>query len=337
MSFYEDGVLVWDKYPSLRQCRGTTFDVDTGDIILYPFDKFFEVDQVQETAMDVVVDKIKNAKTIEFSEKLDGSLASMRYYKGNLEVASMGANESDLVDQIKADTNDNIKRMCKENPNLTFIFEELEDLNIHVVKYEPEQLGLYLLAFRDMDTYRVSTYKEACELADKYGVRHTEIHNTTIEEQIAKLEKTAGTEREGCVINIDGFRVKLKSENYKMLHHIKTGIGDNEIIKRYVNGTLDEVLEYFTYRQKQFLVKVKEYERIHYIESRPYVECMPADKRTFFTQYIQRVPKHLKKIVITAFTKGTPQNPLIDTAYSPEQIGYVNAKKVLDFFEKGVA
>lgn len=42
-------------------------------------------------------------------------------------------------------------------------------------------------------------------------------------------------------------------------------------------------------------------------------------------------------MVITAFTKGTPQNPLIDTAYSPDEIGYVNAKKVLDFVEKHVA
>lgn len=324
----EQGIAVWDAYGGkLRDCRGITFDLKTGEIILYPFEKFFEIDQVEESSLENVQKAISKAKLIEFSEKLDGSLTSMRWYNNALVIGTMGMNESELIEQIKKDVTKEIIQMCKDHPERTFIFEELETENTHVVQYKPEELGLYLLGYRDMNNYYLSTYKEAIELAKKYNVRHTTVKETTLEKEAEVLSRESGYNREGCVINIDGWRVKLKSEDYKVLHFTRTAIGIKEIIKNIANDSFDEIYENLSETNKLKAQQIIQYKERVLSNAKEMIKNAPEDRKEFFTIFAPELPKAENRLVVNYYLKGEWLDPLKTKG------GFVQWKEIEEYLE----
>ena len=73
------GEDLWDRYDGFyRECRSIVIDVVNDCIILSPFSKFFNINELEETSLENIHRKIDNANTIEFSDKLDGSMQSAR-------------------------------------------------------------------------------------------------------------------------------------------------------------------------------------------------------------------------------------------------------------------
>ena len=72
---------MWDIYDGLlRECRGVVIDVKNEALVNTPFAKFFNMDERPEASKSIVEDKIKNAKKVEFSNKMDGSMMSASFY-----------------------------------------------------------------------------------------------------------------------------------------------------------------------------------------------------------------------------------------------------------------
>ena len=71
----------WNKYNGFyRECRSLVIDVEKNCIILSPMKKFFNINEIEETTLENIQRRIDKAKTVEFSDKLDGSMQSARWY-----------------------------------------------------------------------------------------------------------------------------------------------------------------------------------------------------------------------------------------------------------------
>ena len=68
------GYDFWNKYDGLyRECRSVVIDTHNLSIVLAPQKKFFNVNENPEMDIKVIRDKIKDAKKVEITNKLDGS------------------------------------------------------------------------------------------------------------------------------------------------------------------------------------------------------------------------------------------------------------------------
>lgn len=239
----------WGMYDGIyRTMRSIVINVDTLDIVTYPFDKFFNMNEMEETNVNIIRERIKNGKSIEISDKLDGSMASVRYYNGEIFATgskSIIREQSWRLDDIynMIESNSNIKQMIMDYPNYTFIFESITKSDAHVVIYEDKDLGLHLIGARNMDTFEMLSYKEIVELANRYNVLTTTIFDKTFDEVLNSLDDKKSNEKEGFVLNIDGFYVKIKYNDYVLMHGILSNISSiNLVIRNYADETLDDLL-----------------------------------------------------------------------------------------------
>ena len=56
-------------------------------IVLCPFAKFFNINELEETSLENIQSRVDNAKTVEISNKLDGSMQSATWYNGQIIMA----------------------------------------------------------------------------------------------------------------------------------------------------------------------------------------------------------------------------------------------------------
>ena len=72
--------LIYNKL--LREFRGIVIDIKAMELVCTPFDKFANLNEYgwEENSMDNIINEFANSQTIEISNKLDGSLQSLRWY-----------------------------------------------------------------------------------------------------------------------------------------------------------------------------------------------------------------------------------------------------------------
>lgn len=169
----------WGRYDGFyRECRSVVVDVVNECIVLCPFSKFFNINELEETSLENVQNRINKAKTVEFSDKLDGSMQSATWYGDKIVMAgSQAINPADswrLQDGYKMIRKiPGYEKMLKECPNATFIFEYISLRDAHVVKYTKEQEGLYLIGIRNNRTGMEFSYRTVIETAAQYGIPTT--------------------------------------------------------------------------------------------------------------------------------------------------------------------
>ena len=243
------GEDLWDRYDGFyRECRSVVIDVENDCIILSPFSKFFNVNELEETSLENIQRRISNAKTIEFSDKLDGSMQSARWYNNRIIMAGSQAINPDnswrLQDGYRMlNENPRYKEMLKKNPYFTFIFEYISLKDAHVVKYTKEQEGLYLIGVRNVLDGRECDYKSVIDIANKFNIPTTKLFDKTIEQVMSELDDKSSDEAEGFVINIDGYKVKLKYNDYVHIHKALSKLSSvNLIIRSIADDKYDDLL-----------------------------------------------------------------------------------------------
>lgn len=247
-NFGDEWVNFWNMYDGIyRELRSITIDIDTLDVVLYPFDKFFNINEMDETSEQEVIRRIKAAKSVEFSDKLDGSMVVGRYWKDNYILTGSKGLDPEQSWRLKDSyammfESEGIKRMLKENPDCTFIFESLTKADAHVVKYNEEDYGLHLIGIRNMNTHQMASYKEILEVANEYGVQTTKVFDKTLDEVMGSLDEKSSDQAEGFVANIDGWFVKIKYDAYCDMHRILSKLSSiNLIIRAIADGNLDDI------------------------------------------------------------------------------------------------
>ena len=132
----------------LREMRGLVIDVEREEIVVCPFRKFFNINEIPETSLDEVSKKIQNANLVELTNKLDGSMVSARFYYGEIFLSGTGCIDARISFRLQEAASwmtDKHQRMLKEHPDETFLFEYISWQDKHVVEYPKDKQNIYLI------------------------------------------------------------------------------------------------------------------------------------------------------------------------------------------------
>ena len=213
------------------QCRGLVTDFD-GNIKARSFPKFFNYEEHKP-------EDIPNEDYVVY-EKMDGSLGILFNYENEWILATRGSFTSPQAIKGKEilDRHD-ISAWRKDN---TYLFEIIFKENRIVVDYGDEEKLVVLGAFHTESGMEIPD--SSLFWTQDSGFEVAMIYKTWGEEYDL-LKEEIQKNREGYVIRFkNGFRMKIKGEEYKRLHKILTNVS-NRVIWEYLkdNKPFDELLE----------------------------------------------------------------------------------------------
>lgn len=284
------------------ECRSVVIDIFNEELIIAPFKKFRNLNECESTSLEIVEEKIKNAYTVEFSNKMDGSMICARWYKGDVWITSAQSlnknNSWRLGDATRMFyENSGYHSMCFLNPDKTFIFEYISMKDAHVVKYKPEEEGLYLIGMRNVETGEEYPYDSIIKCADRYCIPSTKIFETSLDKVLNSLDKKKSSEAEGFVLNIDGFKVKIKYDDYVKIHRILSDVSSpNLIIQNIADNQFDDLVAKVPDLYKDRIFKISDIV-FEYISKMTelcnfyYQEAPKESKKTFMIWTNENVPK----------------------------------------------
>ena len=224
----------------LRECRGITFDTETGKVIARKYHKFFNLGERAET-LPTAVDWSKPYRRF---KKLDGSMITPLMIKGKVRFCTkMGL--TGVAAPVDEWAKDRIEyhEFCKYwmSQGKTPIFEWCSRIQRIVIDYPVT--SLILTAIRDNVT---GEYMDADQLkleGDDCGIPVCAFSREITgldEETIAEIR--AGTGEEGDVFRwSDGTMLKLKNEWYTLLHKTLDHLNhEKDVIRLIVDEKLDD-------------------------------------------------------------------------------------------------
>lgn len=206
-------------------CRGLILN-DTNEIIARPFPKFFNLGEPEAQELP--------ATSFQVFDKLDGSLGILYWLDGKPFVASRGSFSSEQSDKANellyhkyVDVIPNL------NPSYTYLFEIIYPENRVVVDYGAEE-KLVLIGIVETKTgIELPLVDVGFPLVKEY----------TNFSKIEELSQQQWENHEGFVIRFEnGFRVKVKFEEYVRLHRILTQFSTVDIWECLLGETSLQVL-----------------------------------------------------------------------------------------------
>jgi hypothetical protein len=307
-----NGMEFYKAYDGLmNECRSVVIDFRKEELVLVPFRKFRNLNECKETSEARIRELLRDAKIVEFADKLDGSMQSARFYDGRLVMSgsrSIDRNSSYRLDNGYRfiESHENYIRMLKDHPDLTFVFEYIFPDDIHVVDYSDREQGLYLIGIRDVTDGREYHYFEVREFAERYGTLTTIMSETALDDAMEFLKNVDGKEKEGFVLNIDGFRVKLKSDDYVNIHNSIWEIqNDNVLFQAVKNDVIDDAIAKLPKSMVDEVVRkrdlIVEFARNRERTAREYLERMSelglSEKRDAMIWITENVPSDYESLV----------------------------------------
>ena len=216
--------------PLLMMCRGLVTDFD-GNIKARSFPKFFNYEEHKP-------EDIPNEDYVVY-EKMDGSLGILFNYENEWILATRGSFTSPQAIKGKEilDRHD-ISAWRKDN---TYLFEIIYPQNRICVDYGDEEKLVVLGAFHTESGMEIPDSSLFWMQDDGFEIVTT--YNG--DEGYDLLQEKISKDKEGYVIRFkNGFRMKIKGDEYKRLHRILTNISNRDIYEYVKEGKpLDEILD----------------------------------------------------------------------------------------------
>ncbi len=293
-----------------RECRSIVIDIKNEKIVMCPFRKFFNLDEVEENKLNKVRIDILKSNHFEITNKLDGSMQCATYYNGEILLTGSTSINSETSWRIKdgySMLDESYKMLIKSFPNYTFIFEYISKKDVHVVNYSKEQEGLYLIGIRHNTTGIELSYLEVITLAHKYNVKVVEMEHLTLNELLKEMKIAKCDEKEGWVLNIDGHKIKIKTDDYVNMHRLfDVRPSVNIVIKAVADDYYDDFYAKVPEAQKEFVANIKEQvtNYVNKIESRidfAYDNLPKSDKKEIMIYIQNNVDKDIRKYVISKY------------------------------------
>lgn len=244
----------FDAYNGLlREMRSIVIDLYTYEIISLPFYKFMNINENKDYLESEIVNRLMKSKSVEYADKIDGSFIQVTslnkkypfYPYSHLLTSSKNLKDTIIVNDARKwyEEHTNYKYFVNTYKEYTILFEWVSLDDKHIVNYKKEDCGLWLIGMRHKVTGELINYSVIDILAKKYGLKHTEMVFGTFDEIVYSLSQYKSNEKEGYVINIDGFLVKLKCQDYlNMVGFIKEKASPNAVVRSIDENTLDELL-----------------------------------------------------------------------------------------------
>ena len=327
----------WNMYDGIfRECRGLVLDIVDDAVVSLPFGKFFNINENDETSEKIIRDKISNAKTIEFSNKLDGSLILCRWYKNDLVISSSGVFDSDIVTWSKNQINDDYLKLISDYNDYTLMFESISANDSHIVVYTKEQNGLYLVGMRNVYTGKLKSYSEVIAIAKQYNVKTTEEYAMSFDDILKTKDKYSCNEKEGYVMYLDGLLVKIKCDDYVLLGKMaKSNCSKKNIIKAIYYDRIDDLkanvpINYLTVIDETIQL-VSKYCNLMDNQVNKYLNNAPKDRVEFF-KYVKSIPKNIQKYVSNKYL-GKGISYLVDKG-SGDSVSFVSYSEMESFIKE---
>lgn len=222
----------FQKNSMFEWCRGTMFNLRTGELVCRPMEKFFNYHEWINNGEDLPESTHWNAFI-----KHDGSLVSTYVHSdGKIYLKSKQSLESEQALKAtelfhKCYTPDIIENLIDEN--ITVNFEYVAPDNIIVVPYSEQEL---LPLNKICNT--TGEYKEVF-----YG-KELILHNN-LEEFIEDTYNDDSRLHEGYVIMSDDYKTKfkVKTNRYSSAHRLKDDVHSlKKLVEIVANGNIDDVL-----------------------------------------------------------------------------------------------
>lgn len=253
---------IFDTFNQLagRNFRGTTYDLETKELLAAPFFKFFNYNQSPFT-LDPT---IRTWNMVNVFEKVDGSM--IYFYKVNNNLVARTQRRCSNIQAIRAmyivNNNERLKNYINKviDDGYTPIFELISPIyDQHIVYYKNELLCF--LALRDRvtgkvymsDSTEVPIYKE--ESLNTYPIIETfnniyEIVDTCTNQIINDRKEL----REGYVVLFDNNElIKFKRLQFINLQRLRDSItNEKNIVSMLFMGTLDDI--FYEFRENQLIL-----------------------------------------------------------------------------------
>jgi hypothetical protein len=252
-------------HPIVRESRGIILDRDNSwAVVARPFNRFFNWgENVDEDIFDW--------SSFVAQEKVDGSLMILYYYDRSWNVATKGSpdangtvgdNSFTFADLFWETFNRQMYFVSDLDPRNTYLFELTSKYNRVVTSQMNNDGKLTLIGVRDNESgleFPVVMYRERFDVVRSYSM-------STIDEILAAAKEINPSQQEGFVLVDRSFnRIKVKSEKYVLIHHLKDSINDKRIVELIRTGEESEVFAYFPDL------------KIRFDEIKKYVDCTVAN------------------------------------------------------------
>lgn len=254
---------MWKMFDGiLCEMRSVVLDIVDDKIVSLPFYKFRNLGECEDNSVEKVAAAIECADKVEITDKMDGSFVQMKWMGEDCDIFGASHRLTSMSGSLNPETNETLAfiyewiddledaghrytDLCRDWSNWTFIFEFIRpDMDSHIVCYDKDRWGIYLLSARNISTGETMFYDELASLADVYNLPVTKCFEGYDLETVLDICHTADvSEREGFVVNIDGWYVKVKLDEFCAISKIVHGTENfNTVIANAARGTFDDLL-----------------------------------------------------------------------------------------------
>lgn len=250
--------------PLVQECRGVIIDVDSLEVISYPFNKFFNLHEEYHATIDW-----SSAYT---TRKIDGSICKIVRLGQRLLISTnktIDAFNAEIQNQLgcpyktfgdvilqglqKASYEggySEVNEMCMDifEEGYTYIFELVSPYTKIVIPYN--EIWLYLIGVRNNHTFQEIFFNDSCLSKIQRCFQRPQCYLIGSEKDVVKAAESLPETEEGFVV-VDKYfnRIKVKSLTYVRLHHMR---GEGVLtysaalaVYRQGKAEVDELLSYF--------------------------------------------------------------------------------------------
>ena len=286
-----------------QECRSCVFDVKKEELVLASLPKW---KNYNEDAFDWseknIREKYTSAQKIWITNKMDGSYQQFRYITDDTGFEMFFGSGSQAINldaswRLREGfylLTDSQRKMIKNYPDYTFIFEFISTKNAIVVHYTKEQEGMYLISARSCVNGTEMDFDTLRSIATLYDSKMVEYYDSeNLDSLLAQVDNFSSNEKEGWVIrmrdeNDNDFRAKVKCTDYILLHRV--------ISKQVSPNAVIEALAYDKY--DDFYSKVpdafKDIVKGFYLETVNYISTRTIAAETWYYQMIEELKGQLE-------------------------------------------
>lgn len=184
---------LWSESHWLLKARGLVTSID-GKIIQHPFDKIFNFGE------EAAGTHLKESETVEVVEKLNGFLGNITLhpYKEGLLITSSGSFDSTFVKMIDSLISEELREKLMtrlKNKDQTLMFEIIHPDDPHIVKYDAEDCGLWLIGARGKElSDSLVSEEELDTIAKEIGCKRPKVTLMTVKEVKEKIKSVKNHE-----------------------------------------------------------------------------------------------------------------------------------------------
>jgi RNA ligase len=210
---------VWNEWT--RKCRGLIIN-DSGDICSRCFEKFFNYEEVKSQ----VQTRLENRLEFSISEKVDGSLGILYWVRDKPFISTRGSFESKQAIRATKILHEKYSN-ASLSKDLTYLFEIIYPDNRICVDYGQKEDLIFLAAFDTKSGLEVDPGFIPFNAATKYR----------FESDFDTIKSMNTQNQEGFVVRFeDGFRFKIKFDDYVLMHDTIFSISTKSIWRNLKNN-----------------------------------------------------------------------------------------------------